>query len=82
MEKIDKRLITSVVASSIDEISCFVFAENIERAKDLFNKFEVKILAEYPFVNLLYVFGKLNTICRLWWNIFYYIVIWQSTYSV
>ena len=65
MEKIDKRLITSVVASSIDEISCFVFAENIERAKDLFNKFEVKILAEYPFVNLLYVFGKLNTICRL-----------------
>lgn len=59
MSKIDFELLKTIVTENRQRsIECFVYVHNMEKAQKAFvNKFNVKILNQFPFINILYVSG-------------------------
>lgn len=64
MTKIDVELLKTIVADNHQRnIECFVYVHNMQKAKRTFeSKFNVKILGQFPFINILYVSGLPNAI--------------------
>lgn len=67
MNKIDFELLKAITANSkTPMLECFVYVADIEKSRqELLKHFDIEVLQAFPFVNILYVKGKPDTIYSL-----------------
>lgn len=64
MGKMDEKLKKSMMCSTDEKVSCFIFVSNIKLAKKNLPK-DIEILSEFNFLNMLYVSGNIHTIYKI-----------------
>lgn len=66
MKKIDGELLKIITAEQKEQkLECFVYVRSLEYIDELKRRYDIEIIATYPFINLLYVVGKPDTIYTL-----------------